>query len=114
MAENAPTLITHQRLKHIVIENIDMCFDRFRDSFMTILSRFNIFADSNNEMPVQTIVTARSWHPVLKLFLRCPSNPLLCIGAYIEASVYGNTKISMSLVSKQDKMRKVLCKYILY
>lgn len=89
-----------------------MCFDRFRDSFTSILSKFNVFNDTTNDIPIQAIVTARSWHPALKLFVKCPSNPLLCIGAYIEAAVYGRTKISLNLISEQDKLRKVVCKYI--
>lgn len=96
-------------MRHLVIENLDSCFDRFRTEFTDILNEFNVFNDQA-DVPTQTIVTARRWHPALNLFFKCPSNPILCIGAYIEAAVYGHTKISLSLVCQEKKFFQTLCK----
>lgn len=110
--EKSPVLFDKDRVRHLVIEKLDSCFDRFRNEFIDILNAFNVFNESA-DVPTQTIVTARAWHPALKLFFKCPSNPLLCIGAYIEAAVYGNTKISLSLVSQEKKLWQTLCKCVL-
>lgn len=65
-----------------------------------------------NPFHIKLIITSRTWHKVLANFYEESKRLTLCIGSYIEASVYGKTKMTIELLGQKFKIEKLMGKLI--
>lgn len=103
-------LFDAERLQHIVIDDMDIMLSRSREDFENawrILYKLTIKTKFKKLSP-QLIVTSRDWDgPMVKLIRKC-SQPLLLIGDFLEAAVYGQATLSVKLKSSGEKNDAIL------
>ncbi|XP_053949152.1 uncharacterized protein LOC128857417 [Anastrepha ludens] len=109
------SLIDIERLKHLVIDDLDLMLSRSQADIETVLKTF--FKLSKRSMgkdaaqvclPWQLVVTSRHWDSLLVALMRKASQPLLLMGDFLEAAVYGRVMISIKLCPSERKIATIL------
>ncbi|XP_037028322.1 putative ATP-dependent RNA helicase TDRD12 isoform X2 [Bradysia coprophila] len=100
---NEMNLFTKERIISLVFDNIDLAYERFSRQIHEIHKA--LCASTSH---VQLIITSRTWHKVLANFYEESSRVTLCIGSYIEAVVYGRTKMTIELLGHKFKIDKLI------
>lgn len=115
IANKDENLINHDRLDRVIIDNMDEMLERYYDDFVVVVNALkNICWNRKKQDQIlkpQFIVTSKTWHDCLMHLIKVTLNPLLVIGDFLEAAVYGKTTLSIKLCAKVDK-DKVLVEYI--
>ncbi|XP_065362954.1 putative ATP-dependent RNA helicase SoYb [Calliphora vicina] len=103
-------LFDAERIQHIVIDDMDIMMSRSQQDLENA-SRilFKMAKKSKFEkLSPQLIVTSRDWdRPMVKL-IRKSNQPLLLIGDFLEAAVYGQATLSVKLKSSAEKNDTIL------
>lgn len=102
-------LFNPERLQHIIIDDMDIMMSRANQDFRNVLSTLFKIAKKNEhkKLTPQIIVTSRDWDSSMVKLIRKSTQPLLLIGDFLEAAVYGNAKISIKLQSSEKKNETV-------
>lgn len=89
--------VSLKRLCHLVFEDSDVLFKKHNSPVMSLLKLAQeVLEHRTCSLPIQLILSSEQWTNHLAEVtrqLRLP--PLICIGAYLEAAVYGKTTIKM-------------------
>uniref|UniRef100_A0A1I8NZG2 RNA helicase n=1 Tax=Stomoxys calcitrans TaxID=35570 RepID=A0A1I8NZG2_STOCA len=107
---NNEPLFDSERLKHIVIDDMDIMLSRSHEDFETaarIVFKLSKKSKFNTLQP-QLIVTSRDWDGVMIRLMRKSNQPLLLIGDFLEAAVYGRATLSVKLKSSVEKNDTIL------
>lgn len=97
-----------QKLLFFVFDNVDMVISRYgEEQLATIFKRFCQLNKDSDELNTQVVVTARTWHPALKRMRERMLNPLLLIGNFLEAALYGNMSIQVLCNFEAQKIELV-------
>lgn len=107
--ENEP-LFDAERLQHIVIDDMDIMMSRSRQDFENaccILFRMAKKSKVKKLIP-QLIVTSRDWDGLMVKLIRKSNQPLLLMGDFLEAAVYGHATLSVKLKSSTEKNDTIL------
>ncbi|XP_067639600.1 putative ATP-dependent RNA helicase TDRD12 isoform X2 [Eurosta solidaginis] len=107
------SLIDIERLKHLVIDDLDLMLSRAQDDVEMVLKTFfKLSKLSKNSIPAllpwQLVVTTRDWDSLLVALMRKSNEPLLLIGDFLEAAVYGRVMISIKLCPSERKIATIL------
>uniref|UniRef100_A0A1A9WKS7 Probable ATP-dependent RNA helicase spindle-E n=1 Tax=Glossina brevipalpis TaxID=37001 RepID=A0A1A9WKS7_9MUSC len=114
--DNENDLFDAERLKRIVIDDMDLILSRASEDFEIALKTLFTMCKKTEAktLAIQVIVTSRSWNDWFIKILRLLNHPLLLIGDFLEAAVYGKVELSIILRSKLEKnevIRGFLQKY---
>lgn len=94
-----------QKLSFFVFDNVDMVIDRYGEKqLVTIFKKFCNQSKDNNDITTQVVITARTWHSALKRMRELIPNPLLLIGNFLEAALYGNMNIQVMCRFESNKL----------
>lgn len=94
-----------------MFDNADMIISRYgEEQLVTVFKKFCKQREDNDDM-TQVVVTARTWHPTLKRMRERMREPLLLIGNFLEAALYGNMNIQVQCTFEAKKMDLVRGKY---
>ncbi|XP_058976199.1 putative ATP-dependent RNA helicase TDRD12 [Musca domestica] len=98
-------LFDSERLEHIVIDDMDIMLSRSHEDFESAVRIvFKLCRKSKYKtLRPQLIVTSRDWDGVMIRLIRKSNQPLLLIGDFLEAAVYGRAGLSVKLKSSQEK-----------
>ncbi|XP_017480966.1 PREDICTED: putative ATP-dependent RNA helicase TDRD12 isoform X2 [Rhagoletis zephyria] len=109
------SLIDIERLKHFVIDDLDLMLSRSQDDIETVLKTFFIMSKRSGNKDTaqanlawQLVVTSRDWDSLLVALMRKSNQPLLLIGDFLEAAVYGRVMISIKLCPSERKIGTIL------
>lgn len=97
------------RIIHFVIEQADELFEKFPGEMELILQKINQSAQNYlYTTPMQLIVASNTWTKSLeKLIKRLNDFPTICIGAFIEAALYGRSDIEVKFLQSTSKKRAI-------
>ncbi|XP_061388957.1 uncharacterized protein LOC133324087 [Musca vetustissima] len=103
-------LFDSERLQHIVIDDMDIMLSRSHEDFESAVRIvFKLSKKSKiKTLQPQLIVTSRDWDGVMIRLIRKSNQPLLLIGDFLEAAVYGRAALSVKLKSSQEKNDTIL------
>uniref|UniRef100_A0A1Q3EW10 RNA helicase n=1 Tax=Culex tarsalis TaxID=7177 RepID=A0A1Q3EW10_CULTA len=89
--ENMPNAFVRDRIQTVVIDDIDVVVERFA-------SELQLLCKNCDKPELQMVVTATYWNPMFAGFLRKYKNMIICIGAYLEAAIYGKSKLMLKVL----------------
>lgn len=97
--------VSLKRLCHMIFENADIILQQYLDSVSAILSlSHKIVQNRTCCLPIQVILSSETWTNRLSdLVKQLKLPPFICIGAYLEAAVYGRTNIKMHFLESKLK-----------
>nr|XP_014101558.1 putative ATP-dependent RNA helicase TDRD12 [Bactrocera oleae] len=103
-------LIDMERLKHLVIDDLDLMLSRSQNDIELVLKTLFKLSKRGKDsaMAWQLVVTSRDWDSLLVALMRKSNQPLLLIGDFLEAAVYGRVMISIKLCPSERKITTVL------
>lgn len=105
-------VFTAQKLTFFVFDNADMIINRYgEEQLVTIFKKFCNRGQKSSDVTTQVVATARTWHPALKRMRERILNPLLLIGNFLEAALYGNMDIQVVCNFQAKKMDLVHGEY---
>lgn len=94
--ENMPNAFVRERIQTVVIDDIDVIVERFAPELQLLCK--------NCDKPeLQMIVTATYWNAMFAGFLRKYKNMIICIGAYLEAAIYGKSNLMLKVLRTQNE-----------
>lgn len=91
---------------HIIFEDADLLLQKYSDHFNSLLRLSQeILEHRSCSLPVQMILSSEQWtNRVNELLKQLKAPPLVCIGAYLEAAIYGKVNIKMHFI--ESKLRQ--------
>lgn len=92
---------TKERIQCVVIDNIDSIIERFG-------SELQLLCKNCDKPELQMIVTATYWNSMFFGFLKKYKNMIICIGAYLEAAIYGKSNLVLKLQTKESKVPEII------
>lgn len=104
-------LINGARLKRIVIDNMNEMLARCHTEFYSALNTLIKICGKvhgGQRITPQLIITSKDWDGAFKHLMAVATNPLLVMGDFVEAAVYGQTSISIKLCSKHSKDDEII------
>lgn len=109
----ASMLITMKRLSHLVIEEADEVLAKHSGHTEQLLHLVQSMLHNRLcSRSVQLIATSKSWTvPLETLMKRLYNLPLICIGNYLEAALYGRANINMHFLESSRKPYKLVGKF---
>ncbi|XP_065084825.1 putative ATP-dependent RNA helicase SoYb [Ochlerotatus camptorhynchus] len=99
--ENMPNAIVKERVQSVVIDNIDTIIERFG-------SELQLLCKICDKPELQMVITTTYWSPMFFGFLKRYKNMIMCIGAYLEAAIYGKSDLVLQLNSRAAKINEVV------
>lgn len=103
LLKDHPFFFTRGKVKHFIIENIDMILNRYQKLCIEIIKHF---AKRRAETNMQIVITSRTWHEILRKFLTIP-DILLLIGKLDEASRYAKSQFTLDISCGDEKCEKL-------
>lgn len=94
-------LLTTDRLKAIVFENLDLIHERHANITGPMVDRVVAVSKSNR---VQVITTSNTWRPILHRLVS--ADTVTIVGNCLEAAIYAQTDISVD-IAHDDKLDKL-------
>uniref|UniRef100_A0A1A9VMX4 RNA helicase n=1 Tax=Glossina austeni TaxID=7395 RepID=A0A1A9VMX4_GLOAU len=109
--DDQSNLFNPERLKRIVIDDLDLILSRALDDFELALKALLTICKKTEAttLAAQVVVTSRSWNDWFIKLLRLSNQPLLLMGDFLEAAVYGKAKLSILLRAKLEKNKAIRC-----
>uniref|UniRef100_A0A1A9ZMB3 RNA helicase n=1 Tax=Glossina pallidipes TaxID=7398 RepID=A0A1A9ZMB3_GLOPL len=106
-------LLDAKRLQRIIIDDMDLLLSRARRDFESALQAlFKLCKRTKaNTILSQIVITSREWNSLFVDIIRLSKKPLLLVGDFLEASVYGRAQLSIKLSSnlkKNESIRRFL------
>ncbi|XP_055532468.1 putative ATP-dependent RNA helicase SoYb [Wyeomyia smithii] len=99
--EGMANAFTKERIQCVVIDNIDNIIERFG-------SELQLLCKTCDKAELQMVVTATYWNPLFFGFLKKYKNMIICIGAYLEAAIYGKSNLVLKLQTKEQKIHEII------
>ncbi|XP_058456737.1 uncharacterized protein LOC131434110 [Malaya genurostris] len=99
--ENMPNAFVKERIQSVVIDNIDSIIERFG-------SELQLLCKNCDKSELQMVVTATYWNPLFFGFLKKYKNMIICIGAYLEAAIYGKSELVLKLQTHEKKLSEIV------
>lgn len=96
-----PNALVKERVQSVVIDNIDIIIERFGNELQ-------LLCKICDKPELQMVITTTYWSPLFFGFLKRYKNMIMCIGAYLEAAIYGKSNLLLQLNSKLTKIDEVL------
>lgn len=96
-----PNAIVKERVQSVVIDNIDNIIERFG-------SELQLLCKICDKPELQMVITTTYWNPMFYGFLKRYNNMIMCIGAYLEAAMYGKSDLVLQLNSRAAKTNEVM------
>lgn len=105
-------IIDLKRLCHLVLEDADVLLRKYPKHLNAVLSLVqNVLESRTCRLSVQMIASAKHWTKEIEdLAQRLYLSPLVCIGAYLEAAVYGRASVKMHFMSSKRKQSSLVGK----
>uniref|UniRef100_A0A1A9W0T4 Probable ATP-dependent RNA helicase spindle-E n=1 Tax=Glossina brevipalpis TaxID=37001 RepID=A0A1A9W0T4_9MUSC len=99
------SLFDAKRLRRVVIDDIDIILSRAPEDFQTALKTILKMCrkPKAKTLKAQIVVTSRCWDFWFVKLMRLSDQPLLLIGDFLEATIYGRVELSVKLRSKLEK-----------
>ncbi|KAF7263911.1 hypothetical protein GWI33_000910, partial [Rhynchophorus ferrugineus] len=98
-----------KRLCHFVLEDGDAILNTHKE----LIEKFLLYADQvlenrNCPISVQVIICAEHWtYEIENILKRLNKTPLVCIGNYLEAALYGKMNFTMKFVEANSRMEQL-------
>jgi hypothetical protein len=98
-------IINFKRLCHLVLEDASSLLNQEGETVSNILTVVDQMLQNRvQNIGVQLIVSSEKWTQDLKeLFKSIYVTPLVCIGNYLEAALYGNTQFEIKFLMSDQK-----------
>lgn len=95
-----------QKIMAFVFDNVDVIANQHgTECISNIFKKFCSRSASHGGEATKVIVTSRTWHPLLKKMVVRLNNPVLMIGNFMEAALYGNLRICLEIKREEEKMK---------
>ncbi|KAJ8944733.1 hypothetical protein NQ314_009386 [Rhamnusium bicolor] len=106
--------INFKRLCHLILEDGDKILKQKSEVMNKIFGLIQCMLHNRvHSKPVQLIVCAEHWNVSIENLMKTLSNtPLICIGNYLEAALYGKMQFSMRFVNsacKEQELKILIC-----
>ncbi|KAK5639947.1 hypothetical protein RI129_010758 [Pyrocoelia pectoralis] len=103
-------IITLKRLCHLVIEKANIILERFSTEMGKILNVVqSMLSHRSCNYTVQMILTSEKWTRSIENLLKSLLiMPIVCIGSYLEAAMYGRVDIRVQFLEAQAKIRALI------
>uniref|UniRef100_A0AAU7J931 RNA helicase n=1 Tax=Locusta migratoria TaxID=7004 RepID=A0AAU7J931_LOCMI len=112
LLQKGPLVVNFNRLCHLVLDEVDILSFRFLPEVKLILAECKQALKKRAaglSVPLQVIASSEKWCSPLESFAHnIISNPVICIGSYLEAAVYAKLKPNLYFVKKTDRKKKVI------
>lgn len=95
------------RIKHLIFDEIDSIAKRFPNEVNTII-KCSTRGYESPELNPQLIVTSTSWDKLVEKFMTLSCNPMILIGAHIEAAIYTGCMFNMEKYANEEKSKKLI------
>ncbi|KAM7346644.1 uncharacterized protein ACRADG_006487 isoform 2-T2 [Cochliomyia hominivorax] len=107
---NNERLFDPERLQHIVIDDMDKMMSRSQRDFENSLRLICKMARKSKfkKLLPQIIVTSCDWDATMAYIIRISNQPLLLIGDFLEAAVYGHATLSIKFKLSSEKNNAIL------
>ena len=89
-----------KRVCHLIIEEVDIVLKKFEPQLKSLMTSLQTML-KNRHVPygIQVIATSTAWTVELEKFIsKLDSLPMICIGDYLEAALYGRVDIQIQFV----------------
>lgn len=98
-----------KRCCHLVLQNADLLLKNFPEELETAFDVVqNVLSKRTFAVTVQMIIVSRTWTaPLERLVKRLTLFPIICIGAYVEAALYGRANIQIRMVNSKMKPKLI-------
>lgn len=98
---------------HLIFENVDILIKNHSHHFNSLLRLSQeILQHRTCSLPIQLILSSERWtNHLCEIVRQLESPPLICIGAYLEAAIYGKANIKVHFMEsklKQSTLVEVL------
>lgn len=97
--------VSLKRMCHLVFEDADILLEKYPKHFKSLLGlAHQILEHRTCSQTIQIILSSEQWtNPLREVACQLKLPPLICIGAYLEAAVYGNASIKMHFLESKRK-----------
>lgn len=105
-------VINFKRLCHFILEDADKIVQKFHSILNKLLILIqNMLANRTESKTVQLIICGEHWNAWTETLLKkLDKVPLVCIGNYLEAALYGKMQFSMKFVNSACKEQELKSK----
>ncbi|XP_072397855.1 uncharacterized protein [Diabrotica undecimpunctata] len=105
--------VNFKRLCHLIIEDGDDILSKHKDTMSAIFEMAqSMLKNRAFTKALQLIVCAEQWDSELKYLIKSLQQvPMVCVGSYLEAALYGQVEFSMKFTnsaSKDNELKRVL------
>lgn len=99
-----------KRLCHLVLENLDVLLLKYNDEMKSIIAAIeSMLLQRTIRQNVQMIMNGEHWTlKVEKFLIDLRDTPLISIGDYLEAAIYGGIKLKVKLLEEKAKCDAVV------
>ena len=104
---DAIKMFDRNRIKHLVLENLDLMYEKFKMDLVVILKLCTNGTELPQDNP-QIIITATCWQNYLHFFSKFATNPIIVIDPYIEAALFAQSRFTVSRKSLKEKDQHIL------
>jgi superfamily II DNA/RNA helicase len=104
---DAIKMFDRNRIKHLVFENLDLMYEKFKMDLVVILKLCTKGTDLPQDNP-QIIITATCWQNYLHFFSKFSANPIIVIDPYIEAALFAQSRFTVTRKSLKEKDQHIL------
>ncbi|XP_047108037.1 putative ATP-dependent RNA helicase TDRD12 [Schistocerca piceifrons] len=112
LLQKGPLVVNFSRLCHLVLDEVDVLSFRFLSEVKLILAECKQALKKRAaglSVSLQVIASSEKWCSPLESFAHnIISNPVICIGSYLEAAVYAKLKPNLYFVKRADRKSKLL------
>lgn len=111
LVKNRVNLFNKNRLRIVVCDNFDIGLKRHGDLIHEMIEHFYCrrLPDGN---PTQIVITSNQWENDLIKYTNYGKNTELLIGHYAETALYGQAKLRILMISREEKMEFIFKEYL--
>lgn len=108
--------INFKRLCHLILEDGDTILHKYQDLMKAIFDLAqSMLKNRVFTKALQLVVCAEHWNSHIKsLMMSLQQVPMICIGNYLEAALYGNLEFSMKFINSSCKHQELKRKCLNY
>lgn len=102
--------INCKRLCHLVLENLDILLEKYQEEIQFLVSVIEgMLLQRSTRQSVQMIMNGEHWTLKVENFVKILRDvPVVSIGDYLEASIYGAIKLKVKLLESKSKCDAVI------
>uniref|UniRef100_A0A1A9WVB7 RNA helicase n=1 Tax=Glossina brevipalpis TaxID=37001 RepID=A0A1A9WVB7_9MUSC len=112
--ENNEYLFNGERLKRIIIDDMDLIMSYAQEDLQRALTSIFTLCQKTKAktLTAQILATFRNWDVGIMKLIRLSNQPLLLIGDFLEATVYGGIEFLVKLSSSKMKKKEIIHRFL--